>query len=180
MKKNRPVKVILISFLVVAIIGISSTANANGNGKYYFIATDGITDPEIDYHHYIDTWTGQGLEERIITFEFYASYKNDIIPTSSEGWKVGGVKAEFKVYDVDNDIFLHMRIYKGGYSSPKLSETVLWQIINGKDSTSDRITSVLMSIESGKISKTVSLNIGGEDTISLPFSYVYSCRMWLM
>ena len=180
MEKNRTVKVILISLLVVTIIGMSSTANAKGNGKYYFIATDGITDPEINYHHFVDSWTGQGLEERIVTFEFYASYKDNIIPTSSQNWKVGGVKAEFKVYDIDNDIFLYIHIYKGGSSSPKISETILWQVINGKDSTNDRVTSVVMSIDSGRLSKTISLNIGGEVTISLPFSYTYSCRMWLM
>jgi hypothetical protein len=180
MNKNRFVKLILISLLVVIIIGMSSTVNAQGNKKQYFIVTDGVIDPESDYHHYIDTWTGQGLEERIITFEFYAIYKDTIVQSRSEGWKVGGVKAEFKVYDIDNDIFLYIHIYTGGHSKPKLSETVLWQVINGKDSTHDRVTSVLMSIESGKLSKTISLNIGGEDTISLPFSYTYSCRMWLM
>jgi hypothetical protein len=164
-------------------LGINSTVNARGNSgnkKYYFIATDGETNAGINHHHYVDTWTGEGLEQRIITLEWYAIYRGGIASLASQGWKVNGVKANFKVYSIENDMFLEMCIYKGGFSSPKMSETILWQVVNGKDSTNDRATSVFMSIETGEVSEAIYLYSGEEATIGLPFSYSYSCRMWLM
>ena len=182
MQKNRLVKILLIAFLAIIMLGMNSTVNARGNignNKQYFIATDGEINAGIDSHNFIDTWAG-GLLERYVTFEWYAIYKGGIVSIASQGWKIGGVKAEFKVYDSGNDIFLYMRIYKGSASSPKISETIVWQVINGKDSTHDIISSFLISIDSGKQSQTISLSIGGEDTIGLPFSSSYSCRMWLL
>lgn len=180
MRKNRKKIVFFIGLLAVFILSMNSVANAkpNPDRKFYFIATEGVTDPEINYHHFIDTWTGQGLEQRTITLEWYISHKGTIISASSQDLRFGGVRAEFKVYSIENDIFLHMCVYKT--SSGKISETILWQVTNGIASTNDRFASVVMSIESGELSEAIVLYIGDELVIDLPYSSSYSCRMWLM
>ena len=178
MKKNRRVTVFFVSLLAIFILSMSSIAIArpkNPVRKFYFIATEGVTDPETNYHHFIDTWTGQGLEQRIITFEWYMSHKGNVVSASSQGLKFGGVKAEFMVYSIDNDIFLYMNIHKGN-----TYETILWQVTNGKDSANDRFASVVMSIETGELSEAITLYEGNVVSLDLPYSSSYSCRMWLM
>jgi hypothetical protein len=178
MGKNRTIKVILICLLVVTILGMNSMAVAKPNPpgrKFYFIATEGVIDPETNYHHFVDTWTGNGLEQRIITFEWYISHKGNIVSASSKGIKFGGVKADFMVHSIDNEIFLSINIYRG-----EASETILWQVTNGKDSTNDRFASVVMSIETGELSEAITLFEGDLLTLRLPYSSSYNCRMWLM
>ena len=178
MKKNSRLVVFSISLLVIILLSMSSVVQAKQNKKYSFLATDGDINPENDYHHYIDYWSGNGLEERIVTLEWYTYSEGDIVTVESQGWNIRGIKANFKVYENGNDIFLYMKIYKS--ASSKMSETILWQVINGSDSTNDRITSVLMSIETERVSNVITLYAGQEETVIIPFSYTYSCRMWLM
>lgn len=40
-----------------------------------------------------------------------------MVSAGSHGWKIGGVKAECKVYRSGNNMFLYMRPFKGGFSS---------------------------------------------------------------
>lgn len=179
MKKEKSVTVILISVILVVILSINPIVNAAKNKGDYWIVTDGDTNPELTHKSYTDLWTGQEIEERNVLFEWYIYYNNNIVSVASQGWKVGGVKAECTVYSSGKDLYLYIRPYKGGLSSSKVSETFVWKVVDGKDSTNNQFNFVFTSIDTGRMSKTVTLNIGEERIVGLPCSSSYSCRMWL-
>lgn len=180
MIKRKSFDIILASFVLVTILGASFTVSAGR--RYYWLVTDGDTDPQSVSVEVIDIWTGQGLEQRIARFQWYVDMSGTIggVPIGDYGRTIGGTKALLSMTGSGNDWHLHIQIYRGGANNPIAGpEEYNWKIINGKDSYRDSINVVFTDTATGKTAKVVTLYHNDVVIVGIPHSAEFTCRMWL-
>ncbi len=180
MIKRKSFYIVLLSFVIINILGASFTVSAGRS--YYWLVADGEIDPQSVSIEVIDVWTGLGLEQRIVKFQWYVEVSGPIgsAPIGDYGLAIGGTKAKLSMTDSGNDWHLQIQIYRGGANNPIAGpEEYNWKIINGKDSYRDSINVVFTDTATGKTAKVVTLYHNDVVVVGIPRSAEFTCRMWL-
>ena len=179
---KEPIKVAKVYLVVVVIFITTSLAVCAGGNNKYWLAIDGDTDPDSVSTEYIDTWSGLGLEQRIVQFQWYTgiSGTEERVPIADYGRAMGGTKALLSMGGSENDWYLIIQIYRGGLNKPSASSEILkWTIVNGKNSYRDSINVVFTDPVTGRTSKAITLYDTDVVSIGIPHCAEFNCRMWI-
>jgi len=180
LRKKKLVGILLVWLMLLILINTSQIVYAAK--PYYFLVTDGDTDPQSEFVEYIDLWSDSNPNERIAQFEWIVDKGASRGGALKDQDKpVGGTKAALSMSGSENNLELIIKIYKGGEKNPTVGpEIYQWIILDGKNSSEDCINIEFTNSITGELISSISLYENEKINLGLPQVLKFECKMWLL